>query len=101
MGKLRKLGHKTLHMSEFVGHFSEIFRRPLGGCFVIPLMFFDALEVPGPSQSDPGSIWGTSFFNQNFLKKSTLYVDLVSSFTAPRINSFEQTQCDSKSKQLI
>ena len=56
MGKLRKLGPKTLHMSEFVGHFSEIFQRPLGGCFVIPLMFFDALEVPGTSQSDPGTV---------------------------------------------
>ena len=98
MGNLRKLGPKTLHMSEFFCHFPEIFRRPLGGCFVIPLMFFDALEVPGPSQSDPGSIWGTSFFDQNFLKKSTLYVDQGRSFTAPRINSFEQTQCDSKLK---
>ena len=25
-------------------------------------MFFDALEVPGHSQSDPGSIWEPSFF---------------------------------------
>ena len=65
MGKLRKLGPKTLHMSEFVGHFSEIFRRPLGGCFVIPLMFFDALKVLGPSQSDPGPIWETLIFHEN------------------------------------
>ena len=64
-------------------------------------MFFDALEVPGPFQSDPGSIWGTSFFDQHFFKMATLNVDQVGSFTAPRINSFEQTQCDSKSKQLI
>ena len=53
-------------MSKFFRHFLKIFRRPLGGCFVIPLMFFDALEVPGPSQSDPGSIWETSFFDENF-----------------------------------
>ena len=53
-------------MSKFLGHFREIFRRPPGRHFVIPLMFFDALEVPGPSQSDPGSIWETSFFDENF-----------------------------------
>ena len=53
-------------MSEFFGHFREIFRRPPGRYFVIPLMFFDALEVPGPSQSDPGMIpdmtWKVNFF---------------------------------------
>ena len=53
-------------MSEFFGHFREIFRRTPGRYFVIPLMFFDALKVPGPSQSDPGSIWETSFFDENF-----------------------------------
>ena len=53
-------------MSKFLGHFQKIFRRPQGRKFVIPLMFFDALKVPGPSQSDPGSIWETSFFDENF-----------------------------------
>ena len=55
-------------MSEFFGHFREIFRRPPGRYFVIPLMFFDPWKVPGPSQNDPGSIWGTSFFDKKNLK---------------------------------
>ena len=53
-------------MSKFFGHFREIFRRPPGRYFVIPLMFFDAWKVPGPSQNDPGSIWETSFFDESF-----------------------------------
>ena len=55
-------------MSKFFGHFRENFRRPPGRYFVIPLMFFDALEVPGPSQSDPGMIpdmtWKVNFFTK-------------------------------------
>ena len=60
-------------------------------------MFFDALEIREPSQIDPGAIWENSFF-MIFLKILTLKVDEGSCFTMPRINSFEQTQCDSKLK---
>ena len=30
------------------------------------LMFFDVLEIQGPSQIDSGSIWEESFFHENF-----------------------------------
>ena len=60
-------------------------------------MFFDALDVQGPSLIDPGLIWEKSFF-MIFLKMLTLNVDEGSCFTIPRINRFEQTQCDSKLK---
>ena len=66
MRKLRILGPKPPQTDQFQGQFSEIFRRPSGGCFVILLMIFDALRVQGPSQSDPGSIWETSFFDEKF-----------------------------------
>jgi len=32
------------------------------------LPFFDALKVPGASQSDPGPIWETSIFHENSQK---------------------------------
>ena len=70
-------------MSKFLGHFREIFRRPPGRCFVIPLMFFDALEVPGPSQSDPGSIWETSFFDEFFAQGKPEVKILVGAFSEP------------------
>ena len=76
MVNLRKLGPKTLQIMRFSVNFWTSFRTPPSGCFVTPLMFFDALKVPGPSQSDPGSIWETSFFDQNFHIKSTSDVDL-------------------------
>ena len=58
-------------------------------------------NIPEVPRNDPWQNLETSFFDQIFLKKMTLYVNLVSSFTAPRINSFEQTQCDSELKQLV
>ena len=70
-------------MSKFFGHFREIFRRPQGRYFVIPLTFFDALEVPGPSQSDPGSIWETSFFDENFPQGKPEVKILVQAFSEP------------------
>ena len=58
-----------------------VHRAPLH--FVIPLMIFDALKVPGPSQSDPGSIWETSFFDKNFAQGKPEVNILVGAFSEP------------------
>ena len=55
-------------MMRFSVNFWTSFWTSPSGCFVIPLMFFDALMVPGRSHSDPGSIWETSFFHENSQK---------------------------------
>ena len=100
-GKFEKIRSKNSSYERVFRSFSGNFPEASRSIFCHPFDVFNALEVPGPSQNDPGSILDRSFFEHFFLKKLTLYVDEVASFTAPRINSFEQTQCDSKSKQLI
>ena len=55
-GKFEKIRSQNPSNDEVFGQFLNIFSEAPSGCFVIPLMFFDALKVPGPSQSDPGPI---------------------------------------------
>ena len=73
MGKLINFVPKRLQMMRFWTHFLNIFIHDFSSFFIIleasnafKMMFFDVLEVQGPSQIDSGSNGETSFFCISF-----------------------------------
>ena len=65
------------------------------------LMFFHALVIQGPSQIDSGSIWGKSFFHENFQKiEPHEEVEfLKNSYVYPNPGQSESSQTSSNSKR--
>ena len=97
--------NKSIYFSNFwVFWFFHVFHvfwcsgKVPGGPKPFEIMFFLVPKVWEAFQNDPRSIWETSFFYENFSKKSLKWKNVGPCFHQPRINRFECSNMQSPLK---